>query len=179
MIMEENKITINRHSINIAIPVGLAAILLSLFYYAFDIDGRGAWGYVLYVILLAGIIWGTLQLRDKNRGGMLSYGESFTSGLLISSYTGLISAIFTFVFYKFFAPEQIQVILDKVEEEMLAKAPQMTDQQLDMALAMTEKLMTPLWMAITSLFAIVIVGLIFSLIVSIFLKKESAKGIEE
>jgi len=42
---------------------------------------------------------------------------------------------------------------------MLAKAPQMTDQQLDMALAMTEKLMTPLWMAITSLFAIVIVGL--------------------
>jgi vacuolar-type H+-ATPase subunit I/STV1 len=175
--MEESNMTTNRLSINAAIPIGIAIILLSILYYVFDIDGRGIWGYLMYALLLAGIIWGTIQLRDKHRGGILSYGQSFSSGALISLYTGIISAIYTFVFYKFFAPEQIQVLLERVEEEMLVKAPEMTDQQLDMALSMTEKFMTPIWMSITSLFAILIVGIIFSLIVSIFLKRDEPKQI--
>lgn len=172
--MEESNMSTNRHSINAAIPVGIAIILLSILYYVFDIDGRGIWGYLMYALLLAGIIWGTVQLRDKHRGGNISYGQSFSSGTLISLYTGIISAIYTFVFYKFFAPEQIQVLMERVEEEMIANAPEMTDQQLDMALSMTEKFMTPLWMSITSLFGIFIVGMILSLIVSIFIKRDTS-----
>jgi len=175
--MEESNMTTSKHSINAAIPVGVAIILLSILYYVFDIDGRGIWGYLLYALLLAGIIWGTIQLRDKHRGGVMSYGQSFSSGALISLYTGIISAIYTFVFFKFFAPEQVQILLERVEEDMIMKAPEMTDQQLDMALAMTEKFMTPFWMSLTSLFGILIAGIIFSLIVSIFLKREEPQQV--
>lgn len=176
--MEEQSITTNRHSLISAIPVGGAVILLSILYYVFDLDARGIWGYLMYAILLAGIVWGTIQLRDKHRGGILTYGQSFTSGMLIGLYTGVMSAIFTFVFYKFFVPEQIQVLLDKVEEQMLERAPQLTDQELDMAMAMTAKFMTPIGMAFGSVIYLFIAGVIFSLLASIFIKRESPKTID-
>lgn len=177
--MEEKEMTINRNSLNSAIPVSVAVIVLSILYYVFDISGRGIWGYIMYAILLAGIVWGTLQLRDKHRGGVLTYGQSFTSGMLIGLYTGIISAVYTFIFYKFFAPEQIQVLLDRVEEEMLIKSPELTDQQLEMALSMTAKFMTPFGLAFSSLFGMFIAGLILSLIASIFLKRETPKTTPE
>lgn len=177
--MEEQSITTNRNSLVSAIPVGGAVILLSILFYVFDLDVRGIWGYLMYVILFAGIVWGTIQLRDKHRGGLLTYGQSFTSGMLIGLYTGIISAIFTFVFYKFFAPEQIQVILEKVEDQMIEKAPQLTDQELDMAMAMTAKFMTPIGMSVGALINLFIAGVIISLIASIFLKRETLKSVEE
>jgi hypothetical protein len=173
--MEENNVSTNKHAISSAVPVAVVIILLSILYYVFDVDARGFWGYLMYAILLAGIIWGVIQLRDKFLNGAITYGHSFGTGTLISLYTGLITGIYTFVFYKFFAPEQIQVLLEKVEEQMIEKSPELTDQQLDMALAMTEKFMTPGWMGVTSFFGMLVAGVILSLIASIFLKKEASQ----
>lgn len=177
--MEEKEITISKNSLNSALPVSVAIIVLSILYYVFDISGSGIWGYLLYAILLAGIVWGTIKLRDKYRGGILSYGQCFSSGLLIGLYTGIITAVYTFVFYKFFAPEQIQVLLNKVEEEMLMRSPGLSDQELDLALGMTAKFMTPFGLAFSSFFGMLIAGLILSLIVSIFLKRETPKTLAE
>jgi predicted membrane protein len=49
-----------------------------------------------------------------------------------------------------------------------------------MAMAMTEKMMTPLWMAFMTFFGFLIVGVILSLIVSAFLKRnESIQSFDE
>jgi len=172
--MEEKVMTINRNSFNSAIPTSVAIIMLLVLYYVFNIPTRGIWGYLLYAILLAGIVWGTIQLRDKHRGRTLTYGQSFTSGMLIGLYTGIIGAIYTFVFYKFFAPEQIQVLLDQTEAEMLKQTPELTDQRIDMVLSLSAKFITPTGLAFSSLFGMLIAGLIISLIVSIFLKRETS-----
>ncbi len=177
--MKEQTMTLNKNSLYTAIPVSGAIILLSVIYYIFDIDQHGYWGYLLYVILLAGIIWGSLKLRDRYRDGMLTYSQGLGSGVLIGLYTGIINAVYSFLFFRFFAPEQIDVILRRVEEQMLERTPQMTDQQLELAMSWTSKFMTPVGMAIGTLMNMIIAALIISLIVSIFLKREVAKSIEE
>ena len=169
--------TTNRFALSASVPVAIAVILLSILYYVFDIDGRSSWGYLTYAVLLAGIVWGVLQLRDKHFGGVITYGQSFAAGTLISLYTGAITAVYTFLFYKYFAPEQIQVLLEKAEDEMYRKAPQLSDQEFEMAMAMTAKFMTPFWLSVTTLVGLLIIGLILSLIASIFLKRNEPNQI--
>jgi len=176
--MEEKSMTLNKNSMMTAIPVGGAIVLISIVLYVFDLDTRGFWGYLIYAILLAGIIWGTKKFRDQYNKGLLTYGQGIKSGLLIGLYTGIINAVYTFVFYKFFAPEQISVLLQKTEEQLLEKSPDMTDQQLDMALSMTEKFMTPGFMSFGSLINTLIAALLLSLIVAIFLKRDVPRSIE-
>ncbi|MGB4205962.1 MAG: DUF4199 domain-containing protein [Bacteroidales bacterium] len=176
--MEEKSMTLNKNSMMTSISVGGAIVLVSIVLYIFDLDARGFWGYLIYAILLAGIIWGTKKFRDHYNNGLLTYGQGIKSGLLIGLYTGIINAVYTFLFFKYFAPEQISVVLQKYEEQILERTPDITDQQLDMALSMTEKFMTPGFMAFNSLIYTLLSALLLSLIVAIFMKRNVQKSIE-
>ena len=69
-------------------------------------------------------------------------------------------------------PEFIQNLLDQAEEKMFESNPELTDEQIDMAMSMTKKFMNPGMMAGMSFLANTFFGLVFSLLASIFIKRE-------
>ncbi len=164
--------SIRKNALNTAVLIGGVLIILSILFYVFGVKPGSPLNYLSFVVLLAGMIWGTITLRDKYRNGGLSYGDAFLSGFLIATFSGIISAVFSFVFYKWIATEQIGVMLKNAEEQMLEKYPQLTDEQIEAFMQMQEKFMTPLGISVMALVSTVLVSLLLALIIAIFLKKQ-------
>ncbi len=152
---------------------GIGLVVLSLLGYLFNMAGVSWFSYLSYVILLAGIIWGTLQYRNDGSGGFISYGRALGYGTLISVFAALISSIFIIVFYQYIAPDALEQIKAVTAERIIEANPEVTDEQLDVFLRFT----SPLVMAITSIFALTFIGFIFSLVTSAFIKKNDPEEV--
>ena len=86
--------------------------------------------------------------------------------------TGIFGAIYAFIFYKFIAPDVVREMLDMVRQNIMTRSPELTDEQLDQAMNMTSKFMTPPVMSIFLIIYCLIVAAIAGLITSAFLKKD-------
>jgi hypothetical protein len=147
-----------------------SAVVFLLFYFmGTDIQSRiPQWvGYVLLVIF---IVIGIKSYRDQELGGFISYGKSLGTGVLISVFGGIITGAFTVLFFTVIAPEMLEIILAASQEKMLEQG--MDEQSMAMAEEYTRKFMTPTWLFLFSILGSAFMGLLFSLIISVFLKKE-------
>ncbi len=165
---QTKKASLTATSVTYGLLAAIGLILITLLTYLFNLTGIRWISYLTYVVLLAGIILGTIKFRDDDSGGFISYGRALGFGTLVSFFAALISGIFLFVFYKFIAPDSFEQIRILAEQNIIEANPDITDQQLDLAMRMT----TPLMVLISSLFSITFIGFVFSLATSAFLKKK-------
>ncbi len=167
----EKQTSLLQNSLYYGLLTGVAYIVVSLLYYALEVDQTGWLNYLTFIILLIGIFIGTKAYRDKHSGGFLSYGRCVGSGVMISLVVGIIMSVFTYTFYEFFDPSELTKIVDLTEQKMADQG--LSDQEIEQAMAISSKFMTPLVMSLTVVFGMVFWGTIFSLIISIFIKKEN------
>lgn len=165
------KCTLMNNSIKYGLYTGIAMVLLSLLFYALDVKTNSWPQYVSIGVLLAGLIVGTLAFRDKCNGGYISYGRSLGSGVMISLITGVILAIYSYLNSAFLNPEIIEQMMRAGEENMIKQG--LSDDQIDQAMGMTTMFMTPVFIAITSFFSMLLWGTLISLLASIFIKKDN------
>ena len=163
--------TFMSNSIKYGLFTGVVIVLLSLLLYVMNLNGASWAQYISLLVLLAGIIMGTLSFRDKCNGGYISYGRSLGSGVLISLMVGVIMSVYTYLFFSFFDPAELVKLAQVAEEKMLEKG--LTDDQVDQAMSMTKMFMTPAFIAISGLFSMLLWGTVFSLLASIFIKKNN------
>jgi hypothetical protein len=159
------------NSLNYGLLTSAGFILVTLLFYALDVDRTGWVNYLTFLILIVGIFVGTKAYRDKFSGGYLSYARCLGSGVIISVIVGIVLAVFTYLFYSFFDPSELVKIIEATEQNMVDKG--MTDEQIDQAMAFSKKFMSPIGMSVSLIFAMTFWGTIFSLIISIFLKKNN------
>jgi hypothetical protein len=165
----KNQTSLFRNSLNYGLYTSAGFILVSMLFYAFDVDRTGWINYLTFIILIIGIVIGTRVYRDKFSGGFLSYGRCLGSGVIISVIVGIIMSIFTYLFYQYFDPSELQKIIEAAEQNMVDKG--MTDEQIDQAMVFSKKFMSPLGMSVSLIFGMAFWGSVFSLIIAIFLKK--------
>jgi len=170
--MENENYPIGKHALYYGLFTGLGLILVSLIFYILDFYGEKWTSYVSYIVLLLGIILSSLNYRNNRLKVNIAYGKSVTVGFLTGLFGGIIAAIFTYIFITYLGEEFMQQALEKAEEQLIEKRPEMTDEELDMAMIWTEKMMKPAWITILSILAYAFFSIVFALIVSIFIKKE-------
>ncbi len=167
---DNKKTTLLANSVRYGLITAAAYVLFSLLMYSLDLS-KSAWtGYLAFIILIAGIVVGTKHYRDKINGGYLSYGRCLGSGVLISLMVAVIMAVYTYFFFAVFSPESIAQMKEAAELKMMDQG--LSDEQIDQAMAVTGIFTSPATLTIISLISMVFYGFIFSLITSIFLKKE-------
>ena len=162
-----------KHAITYGIYLGIALIILSLLFYVFDLYTENWTSYITYAVLLGGVVISAIFYRDKHLGGFITFKQSFIVGFYTAIFAGIIAAIYTAVFMSFAGEEVKAVIMQKAEESMIESNPEMTDEQIDMAMKWTGKMMNPVWLTTISLLSNLFFGAIFSLLGSIFIKKEN------
>ncbi|MFP4619826.1 MAG: DUF4199 domain-containing protein [Bacteroidales bacterium] len=123
-----------------------------------------------YVILIAGIVMGTRSYRDQILGGYISYGKALGYGVVLSVFTGVVLGIFTYLLYAVIDPGLMEQSMKIMEEEMLNQG--ISPEQVETLSGMQKQLRSPFMMLISSVFTYALMGLIFSLITSAFLKKD-------
>lgn len=153
-------------SYGVLIAVGL--IILGLVIYIAGLYEYSWISYIGYVMLLAGIILGTINYRDEYAGGFISYGRALGFGTLVSFIAALVTGLFTYVFFQFIAPDALETLKELAEIRILRMDPNASDQQLDLA----RRFVNPLLMFLSSLFSYTFMGFIFSLVTAAFLKKK-------
>src|SRR6478672_10967633 len=107
----------------------------------------------------------------KSNGGFASFSQCLKVGVITCLIAALIYSIFFAIFTLIF-PEFIPEMLEKMKSAMISQNPDMPQDQMDMALSMTEKFMNPLIAIPFTLLMYAFIGLIWSLIVGAIVKKD-------
>ncbi len=160
-----------KNSMTYGLIMGVALVALSLITYIAGIVKPPFWVSLLnWAIFIGFIIYGTTKYRDDVLGGSISYGNALGFSVLICIFGSIISTFYMLLFITVIDPDFISKLLEITEEELLNKG--MSEDQIEAGMAMTKKFMNPAIMTISGFFGSVFMGTIFSLITSIFIKKD-------
>jgi hypothetical protein len=169
--MEENKkSSLLKSTMNYGVMLGLALVIYSLLLWMFDATFSQGLSYLSYVIIIGGIILATRAYRDQEQGGYISYGRALGVGTLTVLFASVITSLYTYLLFTVIDTGLVDRLMI-IREEALYESG-LSDDQIDMAMEMTKRFANPVFMAISGFIGTVFMGFIFSLITSIFLKKE-------
>lgn len=167
--MEERK-SVWKETLNYGLIMGLITIVFSVLTYMLDVTGK-PWVILPSLIISIVALYMLLRsYRDTYNHGYISYGKAVSAGVVISIYSAILGAIYIYILYGFIDPGLVDKQILEAEEKMIARG--MPEGSIDAALEMQSKFVKPWLMAISSIFTAAFFGLILSLIVSLFIKKE-------
>ena len=170
--MEEKQRSTTQNGIYYGLITGAALAVFSLILYITGQYMNKTLGYFSFVLLIGGMVYGTLEYRKNYANGFLSYGKAFSSCFMIGLFAGLVTGIYAYIFGEFIYPGYANEILEKARESIMNSGREMSEDQIDTALEYTRKFTTPIMMAIWSVVTYAIFSAIIGLILGIFLKKE-------
>jgi hypothetical protein len=167
--MEQN-VNVWKANLTNGLILGLAGVVYSLVIYFMDLSFNKVQGFVF--IAIEGVILFFLlkSYRDSHKHGQITYGESMGAGVIICLYYSLIIAVFTYLLYTVIDSGLVGKQLAMVEETLQKKG--MPQESIDMAMKLQTKIMKPAFIAPLSVLGNMMWGVVLSLIVSIFIKKE-------
>ncbi len=151
---------------------GVALIIFSLIMFLLDLYLNKKVSWISYLVLATGMLIGTLEYRNKHTNGFMTYGKAFTACFWIGLFAGIIASVYMFVFAQFIHPGFVQELLDQARTNMLAAKPDMSEEQLEQAIGITAKFMSPVMMSIWGIIIYALSSAVIALILAIFLKKE-------
>ena len=123
-------------------------------------------------LIIGAITYSIIMYRDNFNNGLVSYSESLKIGTSVVFFASVLLAFYTYIFVAFINPEYLENIIKIAEQEILNSDPEISDEDLDLALSMTQKMLQPQWMATLSVLGGTFMGFFYSLIISFFVKKE-------
>lgn len=130
-----------------------------------------------WIILAVLFFFGTKYFKDNNEGH-LTFGEGMITCMFIGLVSGIITVIFTFIFYSYIAPE----VLDTVNEAIMSGGAvesdfsDLSEEDRKEAEAMMGSIMgfatSPSFLAVSALLNRMMSAVIFGLISSLILKTD-------
>jgi len=145
------------------ILIGLALLFMGLVDYS-----GGSSGWVTFLILVMGIYLAANHFKSKNEGFM-SLKDLIVISVWLGLITGIISGIYA-VIYMQIDPEMMEKAKNIAEAKMEEQGN--SEEQIEMAMSMMNKFMTPGFLLAMSILMNTIFGLIIGAILGAFLKKD-------
>lgn len=149
-----------------------AAFRLLFYFTGYETEKLAAGQNLQYIGLVGFIVvlvLGIRAVREEDPGKFMSYGRGVGSGVLISLFSGLMSAVYNVIHIKFintqFADYQIDMLRTKWEQAGMGA------KQIEQAEPMARMMMGPVPHAIATVVISVVMGTLVALIASIFLKR--------
>jgi ammonia channel protein AmtB len=171
----ENEQTVPVTTRSVGMKYGLFMSVIAILYFVvmnvagIDMsEGIGRWGSFIFYIVL--IVLAHKNYKE-NGNGFMSYGEGMGITFWLALITSVISSVFTYIYIKFIDDSFVKKIMEKQEEAMADRG--MSQEQIDQAMSITEKFMTPGMMFVFGLIGGLIMILICGLIITIFTKKSN------
>ena len=160
-----------------AYAAGITIILGLIFYVAGvqDFSQQGGTGNTIaslvnYAVLIGALVMAIKYHKENELGGYITLGRSVGIGTLTALVAGIISAVWTFIFFGLIDPGALEQIREVAYEQAIANgAP---EDQMDQMEGMMNFFTSPTFFAIVIILGSVIIGAIVSLIAGAILKKD-------
>lgn len=172
----EEKVNVWKANLTNGLILSFAGIIFSMVLYFFDLTLNRSAGYINLPIQLILLYLLLKSYRDNSLHGQITYGQSVGAGVVIFVYYAIIMAIFTYILWAIIDPELVKKSLAMSEETMAKKG--LPQASIDAGMAFSAKIMKPSVMSLMTIVISMFFGVIYSLIVSIFIRKEGNPLIE-
>lgn len=169
--MEDSNRLLLKSTMNNGAILGLALIIFTLLLWMLDATTNRNLSFISYGIIIAGLYLAIKSFRDQEQGGYITYGRALGAGTLTSVFAGIITSFFTFLLYTLIDPGLIDKTYLIMEQAYYDAG--MSDNQIEAAMSIAKRFTNPVMMMVLGFLGSVLMGFIFSLILSIFLKKEA------
>ena len=166
----EEKVNAWKANLTNGLILGLVGIVYTIFIYYLDLTFNKVQWPVFLVIQLAILFFLLKSYRDNFLHGQITFGQSVGAGVIICFYYAIIMAAFTYILYTVIDSGLAGKQLAFMEEEFVKKG--LPEAATDTAMKIQAKILKPAIIAALSIFGNMISGVIISLIVSIFVRKE-------
>ena len=138
-------------------------------------EGNMIIGYAAMILAFSLIFVAVKQVRDKQNGGVISFGKAFKAALLVTLVTSTIYVVIWLICYYFFIPD----FMDKYTAYVLNKAK--TDgtsatefaRQTAQMQTYSDMYKNPLFVILLTYMEIIPVGIIVSLVAALILKRKN------
>ncbi|MDF2432794.1 MAG: hypothetical protein JWP44_2425 [Mucilaginibacter sp.] len=167
--MENVKPSASKVAFKWAIINFIASVVITYAFQFLNVDQTSSVKYLSFIPFIAFLFLTQKEYRDQ-LGGFISFGEGFVSGLLFSVFTGILGAIFIYIYYQYLSPQVYEQILSSTQAQLQAKGSLSAD-QIDKAMSVSRKY-GPLFAAIGAVIFSPIIGAIIALIGAAIFKKE-------
>lgn len=170
--MENHQASVKKIALNYGVLLALLSIVLQVISYVLDahID-RPWWLTVLQLIISVGVIIMGLKAYKTANQGFLTIGQALKTGVAISLIAGIIAVIFNYFFMNYIDPDFIQKVMEFSEQQMIEDNPNMSQNEIDSAMGISAKFMSPIWMSAFALIGTLFFGFIISLFAGLVMKK--------
>jgi drug/metabolite transporter (DMT)-like permease len=168
--MEPNRPSILRPAMTYGLIIALVIIIIAIVVWIFNLESahwiqwinRAAYFVVLYFCLK--------NWRDKYNGGYIRYGQALSAGILFMFFASVIYAFYNVIYLTWLDPNAVEKMLNIMEEEYYKRG--FTEEQISAAMDFAAKLRGPGMQFFSVIIGTTFVGVILSLILSIFIRRE-------
>ncbi|WP_025764791.1 DUF4199 domain-containing protein [Dyadobacter tibetensis] len=165
----EDQVSSARVALKYGIITAVVIMVYSTIINIAGLSGNQLVGAISFGILVVGLVMAMKNYKEQN-GGFMSFGQGLGLGSLVSAICGLLASLFNMFYMQFIDNSMLTQAMDKVRADMEAKG--MDDAQIDQAVELSQKFMSPGVMFLMSVVGFILIGFIISLIVSLVIRKE-------
>ncbi|MFZ6052210.1 DUF4199 domain-containing protein [Halocola ammonii] len=167
---EEARNRVLKPTVEYGVIAALVMIAYTLVAYFFGLLYNSGLNSVITLVLYSALItWILVNYRKTEGSGFVNYGRALGIGTLTFVWAGIISAVFSYIFFAFIAPDFVDRMLEMQYDQMIENG--MSEDMADMAIGQSKIFMTPGWMSVFGFLSSVFFAFIISLIVAAFVRK--------
>lgn len=153
---------------------GAFTVILGLLSYLLGFSDSKMIQYAGVILLLAVIVLGLFDYRDKLGGGFASFGSLFKVGLMIGLIIAIISVVWNYIYMNFIDTELISRLL--LEREIALESSGMSEKDIKYTMEYVEKLLQPGYMIVMSLASTLFMSAIISAISALVIKNNKPEA---
>lgn len=170
--MEDQQKPTNKIALNYGLYLALASILLHVSLFAMGKHLEQDWkvtalGILITIVLIS---LGIKKYKEAN-GGFLTLGQGLKTGVAIALISTVIYIVYTLLFMNVIAPDTMEQGLELARQKLMDN-PNMSEEQIEQAIAMQKKFSGPGMLAAVMLLFSLFLGFVISLIVSAIMQKK-------
>ena len=173
--MENRKFAMNYGAV-----LGLFLVCLALVFWLLGVDEQQSVipSLLNNLIIIGFVLYAISFYRDNLNNGFISYSESLKLGTTIAFFSSVIMAFYSLIYITYLNPGMLNEILEMTEQTLLQGDPNISEEQLDLALETTAEFTQPHWLMIMGVLSGTFMGFFYSAIISFFVKKSDLSKIE-
>ena len=168
--MEANRPSILKPAMSYGLIIALVIIIFAVLAWLLGLEGAKWLQWINWAAYFGVLYFCLKNWRDNYNGGYLRYGQSLSAGILFMFFASIIYAFYNVVYLTWIDPEAVNRMLDIMEDEYYKMG--WTEEQVSSMMEFGSKLHKPGMQFFSVIIGTTFIGVILSLIVSIFIRKE-------
>lgn len=168
--MESNRHSIFRPAMTYGLIIALVIIILAVLSWIFGLEGVWWMQWTNWLAYFVVLYFCLKNWRDQHNGGYIKYSKALSAGILFMFFASIIYAFYNVIYLTWIDPQAVERMLNMMEEQYYRRG--FTEEEVAAAMAFGSKLKGTGMQFFSVIIGTTFLGVIISLIVSIFIRKE-------